>query len=118
MKNQEIKEKSGLVLESFSQNELDTVFGGGVEVYLGDFCKGLLLIPDLFYASISGKRFDGDAEDKISVACGAMGIVIFVVAFEAVCYGIYKGGSAVVRKLKRKSVKKEAVSGKQNVVVS
>jgi len=113
MKNQEIKEKSGLVLEKLSDNELEIITAGmdfgskSSESFVFDFFAGFMITP----LSIKNLIFGPENKDDLPRAQAAGFLVSAVglsAVLEVVCYGIYKGGSAVVRKLKRKPVNKVA----------
>ena len=115
MKNQAIKGQSCLTLEKLSENELEIITAGmdsdsksvGSKSVGFDFLVGLG-IP--FYAIgclVFGPKDDDDLS-RAEMAGFLVSAVGLSAVLEVVCYGIYKGGSTVVRKLKRKPVNKVA----------
>lgn len=113
MKNQAIKGQSCLTLEKLSENELEIITAGmdsgskSPESFVFNFFVGFMIIP----LSIKNLVFGPENKDDLPRAQAA-GLLVSAVGLsavlEVVCYGIYKGGSAVVRKLKRKPVNKVA----------
>ncbi len=110
MKNQEINGKSGLVLEKLSENELEIITAGmdsGSESVGFDFLAGLWIPFDAIGRLVFGPK-GNDGLSRAQAAGFLVSAVGLSAVLEVVCYGIYKGGSAVVRKLKRKPVNKVA----------
>lgn len=117
MKNQEIKGKSGLVLEKLSENELEIITAGmdsGSESVGFDFLAGLWIPFDAIGRLVFGPK-GNDGFSRAQVAGFLVSSVGLSVVLEVICYGVYKCGSAVVRKLRSKPVSKVA-SDKTNVV--
>lgn len=120
MKNQAIKEKSGLVLEKLSENELDTICGGenvldGVEDCLEfvedgaeKWLTGFISIPNAFWGMCMGKDLlNADTTvDCFDSGCIFVGALAFIGLLDVVLGGIYYGVCKVNKKLKRRFVKK------------
>ena len=115
MKNQEIKEKSGLVLEKLSENELDTICGGGdvlngVEDGAEKWLTGFISIPNAFWGACTGKDLlNADTTvDQFDSAFIFTGALTFIGLLDVVLCGYYYAVCKINKKLKRKPVNKAA----------
>lgn len=115
MKNQEIKGKPGLTLEKLGENELEIITAGtdsGCGLF-GSFVGGFLCGVGFWPLTITIGPFIID--DNTNNGYFYAGVLAAFIPLEAAYYVIYKIGSAVVRKLKRKPVDK-VDSDKKSVV--
>ena len=87
-----------------------------------DFLDGLRVPFYVIGCLVFGPKRNDDPS-RAQVAGFLVSAVGLSAVLEVVCYGIYKGGSAVVRKLKRKPVNKVArqdaavLAGKNNLQI-